>query len=377
MAIFNPTELQFSDQKFSMIIYGQPGVGKTTLAASAPKPVLFDLDKGVQRVRAQHRPMTSRVATYEEMLEDVSSLAKTDCETIIIDTGGALITLMMDYVMRKDNVNKTKSGALSIKGFGAVKQEFIRLTNMLKTNFNKNIIYVFHSLEEKDKDGSPVQRLMCEGSAKTIVWQPCDFGMYVFMKGDQRVGGFTPTDEYFAKGCYKIEGIREIPKLGAGDKNDFITRLFEEANSNIALDNDFFVEENEIYEKAMTDGKAMIEGIDSPEKALDVANAIKGMEHRLTSQAELRQILKDKTKELDYTWSKEKNCYVMKDQPKAEAEELKEEPKPENAPVNQEPQQTGTNSPETEKPFVSEPASEKPARKAKSNRVDVSDITEG
>lgn len=314
MAIFRPTEMQFSDQKFSMILYGQPGIGKTTLACSSPKPILFDLDKGVQRVKAQYRCATSRVSTYEELLKDIDETANLpEYETLVFDTGGALISLIMDYVMRKDNVNKTKAGTISIKGFGAIKQEFVRLINDLKTKYNKNVIFVFHSLEEKDKDGSPIQRLLCEGSAKNIVWQPCDFGGYMFMKGEQRVIAFTPTDEYFAKGCYNINGVREIPKLTANDKNEFITKLFEDANKNIASDNAFFEEENKQYEAVMVEGKALIEAFTEKDDINELSDKIKNLKHCLTSLAEIRQLFKDRLAELGFVWDKQSKKYVLKD----------------------------------------------------------------
>lgn len=309
MAIFNPAELDFGNEKFSMIVYGAPGVGKTTLAASAPKPILFDLDKGVRRVKAEHRPMTSRVDTYEELLNDLKSEAVKDCDTVIIDTGGALISLMQDYAMRKDPVNRTKSGTISQKGFGAVKAEFVRLTGWLKTKLNKNIIYVFHAIEEKNKDGNPIQRLLCEGSAKNIVWQPCDFGCYLYKNGDKTVAGFSPTDEYFAKGCYGITGVIDVP-FGNGIKNDFLTRLFEKANETIAEDGEYFKEEKAEYEKAMEQGKALIETVDSPEKALIVGNQLKDLNHHLTSLVELKQVFKDKLNELGYAWDKGNKCYI-------------------------------------------------------------------
>ena len=55
MAFVRPEAMDFSGQTFSAIIYGSPGVGKSTLALSAPDPVLIDFDRGISRVRAQHR----------------------------------------------------------------------------------------------------------------------------------------------------------------------------------------------------------------------------------------------------------------------------------------------------------------------------------
>ena len=45
----------------SALIYGQPGIGKTTLALSAPNAVLFDYDGGVHRVNAAHRGATVEI----------------------------------------------------------------------------------------------------------------------------------------------------------------------------------------------------------------------------------------------------------------------------------------------------------------------------
>lgn len=309
MAIFNPAELDFDNEKFSMIAYGAPGVGKSTLAASAPKPILIDLDKGIRRVKAEHRPVTSRVSTYEELLEDLQSEAMKQFETVIIDTGGALVTLLQDYAMRKDPVNKTKSGSISQKGFGAVKAEFVRLTNWLKTTLDKNIVYVFHAVEEKNKEGNPIQRLMCEGSAKNIVWQPCDFGCYLYKNGDKTVAAFSPTDEYFAKGCYGINGLFELP-FGDGVKNDFLTKLFDRANKTLAEEGEYYKEEKAEYDKVMEEGRALIESIDSPEAATKVTEKMNAINHILTSREELRQIFKDKVKSLGYVWNAEKRAYL-------------------------------------------------------------------
>lgn len=58
MAIYEPEQMDFSEKKFSMIVAGAPGTGKTTLAMSAPDPILVDLDKGVSRIKAAHRRTT-------------------------------------------------------------------------------------------------------------------------------------------------------------------------------------------------------------------------------------------------------------------------------------------------------------------------------
>lgn len=96
--IIRPENMNFSGQNFAMILYGQPGIGKSTLAASAPKPVLLDFDNGVSRIRAEHRCPTSVSSSYEEVLEDIKNMD--DFETIIIDTGGSFVTYLKDWAFR-------------------------------------------------------------------------------------------------------------------------------------------------------------------------------------------------------------------------------------------------------------------------------------
>lgn len=92
--IVMPENMDFTQQRFSAIVYGSPGVGKTTLALSAPSPILIDFDRGVSRVRAQHRKATIVCNTYEEVQRDVRSKEMADYETIVIDTGGSFVTFL-------------------------------------------------------------------------------------------------------------------------------------------------------------------------------------------------------------------------------------------------------------------------------------------
>ena len=94
MAIKKNTELKFNDKAFTIVLAGPPGVGKTTLALSAPKPLLIDFDKGIARVRAEHRQLTAEEDSYDEFLADLESDEYKECETIILDTGGSLVQLM-------------------------------------------------------------------------------------------------------------------------------------------------------------------------------------------------------------------------------------------------------------------------------------------
>ena len=303
--IVTPENMSFDTKKFSMILYGSPGVGKTTLALSAPDPILIDFDRGMSRVKAQHRKPAIFCSTYEEVLNDIQSPAMKDFQTIVVDTGGSFITFLQDWAMRSDpKVNRQKNGAISLKGFGAVKQEFVRFTNYVKDSMDKNLIYVFHSQEQSDKDGNATQRLMCDGAAKNIVWTPCDFGGYVQMIGNQRVVCFTPEQEYFAKGCHGITGQIAVPELGPNDENNFISKLFDIAKANIAAEADAYAPIKEQYDRVMETVRKMLDTVTDAESANKVSADIQALQHASTSKKEASKMLSDKAKSLGLMYSK-------------------------------------------------------------------------
>lgn len=313
--IVTPENMSFSDKKFSMILYGSPGIGKTTLALSAPDPVLIDFDRGMSRVRSQHRKPAIFCQTYEDVLKDLGSPEMKQFQTVVVDTGGSFITFLQDWAMRDNPAqNRQKNGAISLKGFGAVKQEFIRFTNYVKDTLNKNLIYVFHSIEQSDKDGNPQQRLMCEGAAKNIVWTPCDFGGYLQMIGNKRVICFTPEQEFFAKGCHGITGHIAVPELGPADANDFITRLFDQAKANIAAEAEEFAPVKEQYDRVMATVHQMVDAVKDIETANRAAKDIPELAHALTSKKEASALLNEKARSLGLTFSKSAGAYIAKEE---------------------------------------------------------------
>lgn len=313
MAIIRPESMDFSKQTFSAIIYGSPGVGKTTLALSAPNPVLIDFDHGISRVRAAHRAPTIICENYEEVLADVKSPEMKEFETIVIDTGGSFVTYLKDWAMRVKGAKQKNGEFNSLKGFGYVKSEFASFTDYIKTVLNKNVIYVFHSQEQADKDGNPTQRLMCEGSVRNTVWNPCDFGGYVQMIGAQRVICFSPEQEYFAKGTHGIIGRIPIPILESTTPNDFMTRLFDQARKSIIEESDANTKERKKYDEVMGDVKAVLEAVTDEDTANQALDTISGFEHALTSKKEAGAMLNAKAKELGLKYSKDAGCYIPKD----------------------------------------------------------------
>lgn len=308
MAVKRPAELDFSNKKFMAIISGQPGLGKTTLALSAPKPFLFDTDNGVARIRAEYRCVTSTVSSYEELLSDMDSEEYREAETAVIDTGGTLVQLMKDWA-RKQDAKAARDGRAM---YGVIKSEFDRLCWSIQNRDKKHLVVVFHTTEQIKGDAIQT-RLSCEGSTKDIVWTPADFGGHMLMMGSKRMIGFTPTEEYFAKGCFGISGMMQIPELREGQPNTFLTDLFLSAQQSICQEMERYSGERESYQKAMEAGRMILASVSDPASAASGKEALSGLDHALTSKAELWAMFKQRLRDAGLRYDKEAACYVLDD----------------------------------------------------------------
>lgn len=303
--IVKPENMDFSNKNIIMIISGLPGVGKTTLALSAPDVVLIDADEGMARVNPAHRKDSSMVKTYEELLSDIKSF-EGHYKTVAIDTCGALIDLMKDWAMRTEPTASKKSGGFSQQGYGFIKTEFLRLSAELRKKFN--VVFLFHAA--KDRQGDDVfYDIVCEGSAKTLVWQPADLGAYLHIVNGERYLGFTPTMNYNAKSAYGIKGLVKVPELKDGEPNDFLTKLFAKVKENIAAESASLAPQKEAYEEAIAAGKLAIETIQKPEDVTEAMSAIKSLPHALTSERELKAALTERLKELRIVYNKGNKSY--------------------------------------------------------------------
>lgn len=296
-------------KKMRMIIAGNPGYGKTLLALSAPKPLLIDLDKGVDRIEPEWRVPYIQDDTYEEMLEDLTEENLKPFETIVVDTGGKLQSIMTPYLIKQDAKNGQSNGALSLRGFGALGMELQNFLDKLE-RFNKHVVIVFHATEEKDGDDTKL-RIMAQGSFRNTVWQPMDLGGFMEMRNNKRVIGFSPCDKYYAKGTRGISGVYEIPELKHGEKNDFLTRLFEMYAQKDEEDTSKATEELDAYNKAMDEIDLMLSAVVDCDTAAQFD--LDSVEHALTSREEGKAKFLARLKEIGVKYDGRKKAYVKRE----------------------------------------------------------------
>lgn len=294
-----PTE----DKKIRILIAGYPGIGKSTLALSAPKPLHIDIDHGIDRIEPRYRADYIQPKTYDEVLEDLVPENLKDYDTLVFDTGGKLISLMSLWAIKKDPKYGQRDGSLSLKGYGFVGKEFTRLMDYCFYTLHKHIVMVFHAIEDKDGDQTRL-RIKVEGQTKNNVWETQDLGGFVEMVGNDRTIGFSNCEKYFAKGTRGVSGVMRIPALGPTTPNDFLTKLFEQYNAKSAEEMAHQNAQKEIYDKAMETVNTLVLTITDAESANAAVPLFKGIQHALTSERESALVWNARIKELGLFYDK-------------------------------------------------------------------------
>jgi hypothetical protein len=179
--------------RITMALYGDPGVGKTTLAFSAEKPLLFDFDNGAHR--ASNRRDVVRVATWD----DVDGVTVSDLapySTIIVDTAGRMLDALSTDIIAND-AKLGRGGVLSQQGWGRLKQRFTGWLKLLNQS-GKDVILIAHGTEKMD--GEVVNaRLDVQGGSKDEIYKSVDAMGRVYIKNGKRVVCFDPTESAFGK----------------------------------------------------------------------------------------------------------------------------------------------------------------------------------
>ena len=279
-------------------IYGTPGIGKTTLALSAPKPLLLDTDRGVHRVQSEYRSDVVQVQSYQDLL-DVLEEDLSDYETIVIDTLGELVNFMLKYFSDKDKALITRGGTYNIKIWGFIKQEFQNLKMKLQA-LNKNLIFVSHQAEDKDGE-TKVFRMDVAGSTSKDIIKILDFLGYCEMLGKTRSISFSPSARFYAKNSIQLTDYVEIPTLNKGDENNFLTKEIIEPTIKRRKEES---EQVKLQDGLLEQGRKIIKTTTDANEALTKIKEIKNL--TLHAKMTLFEELKKATK---MTYNEEKGVF--------------------------------------------------------------------
>ena len=320
MAIKKANELDFSNKKITMLITGRPGGRNTTTALSAPKPLLIDLEDGIDRVEACYRADTmlaegSKIERYNTFINDLNNEDLSAYETVVVDTLGKLVDLITPVVIKENPVNGQRDGkTLSLKGYGAVAVKIKEFIELVRSK-GKHLIFISHVEEFQDEDVTKI-RVNIPGKTKNDIWKDIDLGGYMEFQGKKCIINFTPTTRYDAKGGHGIVGSFEVPVLkstlegGNFEDNKFLTDLFNLYLKNFKAEKDYY-DNNRIAYKEAIKIVPEIQAVSNVDELNDVVAKLKDIKHALTSREELLSHVNNKAEELGAVYDKEAKRYTI------------------------------------------------------------------
>ena len=318
-----PSELK-SPTTIKGLILGDTNNGKTTLALSAPDPILIDFENGLTRVSKQWQTVSMQCKHFINFLDFLSSKEIKQFKTIVIDPLGEMADQIKAYVIGKEP-KLAKDGR---KLYPAIANEFKNVWTILKNN-GLSIIFVSHS-DEIMKENVESLKIRCEGTfIKNFLPTQMDFvGILRREDSDGKTKRFldfeTNTTFTFAKRWRELEGIIEVPTNPTENKflTDVIWKNWEEKNKK---------EEgaNQNYDSLIEELKNKIGNISNIEEInLYYSSLYKTHDEVWSSYKMEENFLAEKAKKLDCSFDKKEKVFVS-NKPKIE-EKTKEETKKED-----------------------------------------------
>lgn len=221
--IKKPTEIQ-SKKTIACMIYGQPGMGKSTLACSAPKPVMFDFDGGVTRMRDEHQVPTVQIATFQDALDALKEVeaAGDEYQTIIVDTASKLIDCITTHVCG--------TAQPKIQQWGLINAAFKSFLRSIQS-MGKHVVFVAQREVEKDGDVNRYVPQFRQSNYKDVI---CDLDVCGYMEMVQVRGKevrqitFNPSSRNEGKNTANFKPAYIIADLPQGADNTFLSERIAE-----------------------------------------------------------------------------------------------------------------------------------------------------
>ena len=182
-----------------MCIYSMGGVGKTTLATTAPKPIFLDAENGTKALGARgidvpiiNLKSWADVAEAWGMIKDSK-----EYETVVIDPIGSFLDLLVESV---------RGGAdMNLKKWGEAKDRMRRFIITVKDS-GKHVAFIAHEKEEKDDD-QVLRRPMLQANLWQELVNLCDGVGHLRVDAQgKRLLRVQPEHKYYAKDRFDALG---------------------------------------------------------------------------------------------------------------------------------------------------------------------------
>lgn len=269
-----------------VLLYSEPGYGKSTLGYMTRRPIVVDYDRGAHR--AQNRQDTVQPETWAEV-EELLASDMSRWDTFVVDTVGRCLDMLALQIIA-DEPKRGYQGALDQKGWGILKGRFQALLARLR-GLGKDVVLLAHLREDKDGD----ERRMVpdiQGGSYGEVLKSADLVGLLTIQAKKRYLEFSPSSRSVGKNPAGWK-LTEVPNYA--DKPAFLSGLLDDARKKLGA----MSEESAKAAAMIADWSATIEDLDR-DGVLVTVPTVRAIKEPLI-QAQVKAMLWKKAKALGLT----------------------------------------------------------------------------
>ncbi len=278
-----------------IVVYGEPGIGKTSLFNTSEQPLLIDFDRGVDR--SINRQDTLIVHKWEDVQSEESSGTFGNYSTIGIDTAkAALDDFLMSYVVKQDySAAKNK-----LKAYGAIGDEF-KLFVSNRRSENADLVIIAHAKDEKE--GDMLKKIPdVTGQSYNLLLRIADQVGYMRTINNKRSIQWEPTDSTIGKNVARLP-VTEIPNETDPAFRTFMAHIIDNVKEAISQMSEA---QREALEKVAVYQDRIVK-VTEPDDLTGLLAVIN--ELPLSYSQALRKLVSDRAKELGFVVNKTSKAF--------------------------------------------------------------------
>lgn len=220
-----PTEISVPATElglYSILLFGEPKVGKTSLAAHFPDAFLLEFEPGGRAIRAFQKDVHS----WSEFKEYLTLLEGTNrFKTVVMDTADIAYKMCLEWICQEKGFEHPSDESYG-KGWSLVNSEFVaQIHRML--NLGRGVIFVSHAQEKEIKSrlGDTYEKIVptMSGGGRAALEALADIWAYMYHGKEGRRWIRIRGNDHIAAGCRLKErfvGVEEI-NLGRSDEEAY------------------------------------------------------------------------------------------------------------------------------------------------------------
>ena len=280
------------------LIYGQPGIGKTSLGFSAKSPLLFDFENGAYR--SAYRKDYVQIEEWKEVVA-VTDADFEGYKTVVIDTiGGCIDSITRHLINSNPKMLNRTTGGLSLPGFGSLKMTFTNFVHRLN-NMGLDVVLLAHAKEKNNNDQTIIRPDIVGSSYDEMMKISTLVGYYSIINENGknlRVLNFNPTESWIGKNSAGFDPLN-VPSLSS--EPEYLSELLDQARANMGEESEQMAKEKKLVDT----WRELINGSESADNLNKLINQIKNEIQNLGTQRRVKSILVKKAKELNMEWTGE------------------------------------------------------------------------